>query len=64
MRNRRGPSGDLSTNLTAIKRTFKLFFRFYPVLAPLAIACILFSSVVSSIPSLFIQNILSVVERW
>ena len=65
MRNRRGPGGgDLSTNLKAIKRTFRLFFRFYPVLAPLAVLCILFSSVVSSVPSLFIQNILAVVERW
>ena len=27
-------------------------------------ACILFSSIVSSIPSLFIQNILAVVEKW
>ena len=52
MRERRGPGGDLSVNFTAIKRTFKLFFRFYPVLAPLAVACILFSSVVSSIPTL------------
>ncbi|MBQ6397508.1 MAG: ABC transporter ATP-binding protein [Oscillospiraceae bacterium] len=45
-------------------RTIKLFFGFYPVLAPLAVVCILFASVVSSIPSLFIQNVIATIEKW
>lgn len=45
-------------------RTIKLFFGFYPVLAPLAVVCILFASVVSSIPSLFIQNVIAIIEKW
>ena len=45
-------------------RVIKKLFGYYPVLAPLTIACILFSSIVSAIPSLFIQNILAVVEKW
>ena len=45
-------------------RVIKKLFGYYPVLAPLTMACILFSSIVSSIPSLFIQNILAVVEKW
>ena len=45
-------------------RTIKLFFGFYPVLAPLAVVCILFASVVSSIPALFIQNVIATIEKW
>ena len=45
-------------------RVIKKLFGYYPVLAPLTMLCILFSSIVSSIPSLFIQNILAVVEKW
>ena len=45
-------------------RVIKKLFGYYPVLAPLTRACILFSSIVSAIPSLFIQNILAVVEKW
>ncbi len=45
-------------------RVFKLFFSFYPVLAPLTMLCILFSSVVAAIPSLFIQNVIAAIEKW
>lgn len=48
----------------SIKRTIKKFFGYYPVLAPLAVVCILLSAIISSIPSLFVQNILAVVEKW
>ena len=51
-------------NIKALKGVVKKFFGYYPVLAPVTMLCILFSSVVSSIPSLFIQNILSVIEKW
>ena len=51
-------------NVTALKAVVKKFFGYYPVLAPVTMLCILFSSIVSSIPSLFVQNILSVVEKW
>ena len=54
------PQADFSS----LKRTIGKFFGYYPVLAPLTMLCILFSSVVSSIPSLFVQNVLSVVEKW
>ena len=51
-------------NIKALKAVVKKFFGYYPVLAPVTMLCILFSSVVSSIPSLFIQNILSIIEKW
>ncbi len=55
---------NLKENFAAIGWTLKKFFGFYPVLAPLAMFCILFSSIVSAIPSLFVQNVLSVIEKW
>ena len=48
----------------SLLRVIKMFFGFYPVLAPLAVACILFASVVSSIPSLFIQNVIAIIQKW
>ncbi|MBP3538813.1 MAG: ABC transporter ATP-binding protein [Oscillospiraceae bacterium] len=51
------------TDMSSLGRTIKKFFGYYPVLAPLTMLCILFSAVVSSIPSLFVQNVLTVVER-
>ena len=51
-------------DLRALGRTIKKFFAYYPRLAPLTVACILFSAIVSSIPSLFVQNVLTVVEKW
>lgn len=47
-----------------LKRIIKLLFSYYPRLVPLTIVCILFSSIVSSIPSLFIQNVTAVIEKY
>ena len=45
MKNKRPmPTGGLS----AIKRTIKKFFGYYPVLAPLTMLCCLFSSLLVS----------------
>ena len=46
-----------------IKRLLKTLFEFFPVMMPLVIVCILFNAVVSSIPSVFMQNIIAVVEQ-
>lgn len=45
-------------------RLIKTLFEFYPVLLPIIIALILFNSVVSSIPSVFMQNIIDVIEKY
>jgi len=55
---------SLRANFGAIRWTLGKFFGFYPVLAPLSVLLILFSAVVSAIPSLFVQNVLAVVEQW
>lgn len=54
-RNRYVPGG-------VIGRLIKTLFEFYPVLLPLTLVCILFSAVVSSIPSVFMQNVIAAVE--
>ena len=45
-------------------RLIKTLFEFYPVLLPIIIFLILFNAVVSSIPSIFMQNIISVIEKY
>ena len=47
-----------------IGRVIKKLVGYYPVLAPLTALCILFSAIVSSIPSIFMQNVLSIVEKY
>lgn len=45
-----------------VGRLIKTIFSFYPVLLPVTVACIVFNAIVSSIPSVFMQNIISIVE--
>ena len=45
-------------------RVIRKFFGYYPALAPLAVACILFAATVSSIPSLFIQKVIALIQNW
>lgn len=45
-----------------IGRLFRMMCNFYPVLLPAAVLCIVFNAVVSAIPSVFMQNIIAVVE--
>ena len=45
-----------------LARLFSALFRFYPVMMPLTLVCILFSAVVSSIPAVFMQNVIAAVE--
>ena len=58
MNNNRGNKKNTFTRL------IKTLFEFYPVLLPIIIFLILFNAVVSSIPSIFMQNIISVIEKY
>lgn len=53
-----------SNKKNTFTRLIKTLFEFYPVLLPIIIALILFNSVVSSIPSVFMQNIIAVIEKY
>ncbi len=44
-------------------RLIKTIFEFYPVLLPIVVGCIIFNAVVSSIPAIFMQNIIAAVEN-
>lgn len=58
MKNNRGNKKNTFTRL------IKTLFEFYPALLPVIIVLILFNSVVSSIPSIFMQNIIAVIEKY
>ena len=44
-------------------RLLRTILSFYPVLLPVTIVCILINAIVSSLPSVFMQNIIAVVEN-
>ena len=44
-------------------RLIKMLFRFYPVMLPITLVCILANAIISSIPSIFMQNVISLVEQ-
>ena len=60
----RPAGGKPKADFSAMGRAIKRLFRYYPRMAPMTMLCILFSAVVSSIPSLFTQNVIAVIERW
>ena len=43
-------------------RLIRMLFSFYPVLLPVTLVCILFNAVISSVPSIFMQNVIAAVE--
>ena len=55
------PSGAKSAPI--LLRLIKMLFSFYPVMLPVALGCILFNAIISSIPSIFMQNVISLVEQ-
>lgn len=56
MQNKKGKKG-------IVGRLLKTILEFYPVMLPAAVICIIFNAVISSIPSVFMQNIIAVVEE-
>ncbi|MBR3715125.1 MAG: ABC transporter ATP-binding protein [Clostridia bacterium] len=58
------PGGKRKIDKGTLGRVVKLLFKSYPVLVPITIFCIIFSAVVSSIPSLFIKSVLEVVDKY
>lgn len=47
-----------------MSRLVKMIFKSYPVLLPLTIFCIVASSIISAIPSVFQQRVLAIVEKF
>lgn len=48
-----------------VGRLLKTIREFYPVIMPITIACIVFSAIVSAVPTIFMQKIIAVIEdNW
>ncbi|MBR3961228.1 MAG: ABC transporter ATP-binding protein, partial [Clostridia bacterium] len=61
----RPPRGPMSkAKKGTLPRVIKMFFKFYPVLAPLAVACILFAAITASLPPIFLQQVIAAIEEW
>ena len=45
-----------------LKRILKYLFKFYPVLLPVAIICIIINAVVGALPAVFMQQVTAIVE--
>ena len=46
-----------------VVRLLKTIYGFYPVLLPAALFCIVLNAIVSSIPSIFMQNVIAIIEQ-
>ncbi len=62
--NKMPPHMPPKASMGNLGRVIKMLFKFYPVLFPLAIACIIFSAVASAIPALFNQQVIAAIEEW
>ena len=51
----KGPKPKFNPN--TFKRIVKMLFKFYPVMVPVTIACILFSAITSALPAVFQQKV-------
>ena len=58
----RGPRGKF--NPKVFGRIIKMLFKFYPVMMPLTIACILFSAVTAALPAVFQQQVIKDIETF
>ncbi len=45
-----------------VKRLLKSLFHYYPVMLPVAIACIVINAAISSVPALFMNNLFSLLD--
>ena len=63
-----GPRGPRGMNTGAkidsgiLKRVLKLLFSSYPVLVPLTMGCIIFSSITAAVPAVFQQQVIADIE--
>ena len=65
---RGGPKGPMpggrKIDFGMLKRVLKMLFEFYPVLAPVAVVCILISAAASALPPIFMQQVIAAIETW
>ncbi|MCQ2455177.1 MAG: ABC transporter ATP-binding protein/permease [Clostridia bacterium] len=67
MSNQKLPKGmntGKKINVKSLGRVIKLLFSFYPKLVTITGICILVSSVVSSIPAVFLQKVIAIIDNY
>ena len=52
-----------SSRSSTVLRLLKTIREFYPVMMPVTVVCSIFSAVVSSVPAIFMQNVIAIVEQ-
>lgn len=62
-KNANAPDLKKRRNKGVLGRTIKLLFHYYPGMMTVALLCIIFNAVVSSLPSIFMQRLFSVAEE-
>ncbi|MBO6046180.1 MAG: ABC transporter ATP-binding protein [Erysipelotrichaceae bacterium] len=50
-----------TNSMASFKRLIKTIFSFYPVLLPIVIVAIILNAVISTLPSIFMQNIIAII---
>ena len=63
MRKRPGTPLPKGQRKDVLVRLFKMLFSFFPVMLPVTLFCILLNAIISSVPSVFMQNIIAAVEQ-
>ena len=58
----RGPKGKFDPKIFG--RIVKMLFKFYPVMMPITIVCILFSAVTAAMPAVFQQQVIADIETF
>ena len=52
------------TGFSGLTRALRMFFGYYPFMAPFSVFCVLIAAAVSAAPPIFIQKIISVINEW
>lgn len=61
MRNKKAENGMVPKG--TLPRIIRTLFEFYPKMMPVVLVCIVFSAIVSSIPGIFMQKVIGVIEE-
>ncbi|MBQ7523635.1 MAG: ABC transporter ATP-binding protein [Oscillospiraceae bacterium] len=61
---RRRPGSGEKLDFASLGRTLRLLAKFYPVMFPAVVFCILFSSAASAVPALFTQRVISIIKDY
>ena len=59
-----GPPKRPGIDINILKRLLQMLFKFFPVLVPTTIACIIIAAVASALPAIFQQQILADIGEW